>query len=252
MTITTTSTIAHIERNAALPRQAFSLPFATTLLRGDCCNSPAPLRHLLLLHGAGQADRSSYLPLRQHLQSQRVASSAFDFIGHGETGGSLLGSSLRQRVEQALAVYRHCHADNKPVALLGSSMGAYIALHLLEQLPCSHLILQVPGAYTPQAFDVPFGPAFSAMLRQPLSWLDSDAWSRLQQFRGHVLIVAAKQDAVIPRSLIEKLYASTSQCRSSQLLWLAGAGHQLQQHWQAQPTAALHYHRQLLHFLQQD
>ncbi len=252
MTISTTPAIASSMENAPLPRSEFTLPFLHTRLRGDCCNSPVPLRHLLLLHGAGQADRASYLPLRQHLQSQQIASSAFDFIGHGETGGSLLGSSLRQRVEQALAVYRHCHADNRPVALLGSSMGAYIALRLLEQLPCSHLILQVPGVYTSQAFDAPFGPDFSAMLRQPLSWLDSDAWSRLQQFRGHVLIVAAEQDTVIPRMLVEKLHASTSQCHSSQLLWLAGAGHQLQQHWQTQPAAYLHYREQLLHFLLQD
>jgi uncharacterized protein len=252
MTISTTHAIACAMRDSLLPRTTFTLPFFHTRLRGDCCNSPNPLRHLMLLHGAGQADRSSHLPLRQHLQSQQIASSAFDFIGHGETGGSLLGSSLRQRVEQALAVYRHCHADNTPVALLGSSMGAYIALRLLDQLPCSHLILQVPGAYTPQAFDIPFGPAFSAMLRQPFSWIDSDAWPRLQQFRGHVLIVAAEEDAVIPRMLVEKLHASTSQCRSSQLLWLAGAGHQLQQHWQAQPSAALHYHQQVLRFLLQD
>lgn len=252
MTINTTPAIACAMQDASLSRATFTLPFLHTLLHGDCCTSPAPLRQLMLLHGAGQADRSSYLPLRQHLQSQQIASSAFDFIGHGETGGSLLGSSLRQRVEQALAVYRHCHAGNTPVALLGSSMGAYIALRLLDQLPCSHLILQVPGAYTPQAFDVPFGPAFSAMLRQPLSWLESDAWPRLQQFRGHVLIVAAEQDTVIPRLLVEKLYASTSRCRSSQLLWLPGAGHQLSQHWQAQPAAALHYRQQLLRFLQRD
>ena len=252
MTISTTPAIASSMGNAPLPRSEFTLPFLHTRLRGDCCNSPAPVRQLMLLHGAGQADRASYLPLRQHLQSQQIASSAFDFIGHGETGGSLLGSSLRQRVEQALAVYRHCHADNKPLALLGSSMGAYIALRLLEQLPCSHLILQVPGAYTPAAFDIPFGPAFSAMLRQPLSWLDSDAWPRLQRFRGHVLIVAATQDEVIPRKLIEKLHASSRHCRSSQLLWLEGAGHQLQRYWQAQPAAAVHYRQQLLRFLQQD
>jgi hypothetical protein len=36
--------------------------------------------------------------LRQTLQQQGIASTAFDFVGHGETGGSLLGSSLAHRV----------------------------------------------------------------------------------------------------------------------------------------------------------
>jgi pimeloyl-ACP methyl ester carboxylesterase len=178
----------------------FPLPCGDHLLCGDQLHCPQPRAHLLVLHGAGNGQRAPFLPLRQTLQQQGIASTAFDFVGHGETGGSLLGSSLAHRVCQAKAVLTASRLHTQPVALLGSSMGAYIAIRLLEYIECSHLILQVPGAYTPEAFAVPFGPAFSAVLRQPDSWLESDAWDRLAGFRGHLLLVEAERDAVIPRA----------------------------------------------------
>ncbi|WP_420835419.1 serine aminopeptidase domain-containing protein [Aquitalea pelogenes] len=96
------------------------------------------------------------------LATTRHCQHAFDFVGHGDTGGSLTGSSLAHRVRQAETVLVAGGLHTQPLALLGSSMGAYIAIRLLDDIQCSHLILQVPGAYTPDAFAVPFGPAFSA------------------------------------------------------------------------------------------
>ena len=125
------------------------------------------------------------------------------------------------------------------------------ALRLLSTVDCSHLILQVPGVYTPQAYRLPFGPAFSAVLRQPDSWHDSDAWDCLATFRGHLLIVEASGDTVIPRTLVDKLHASATQARSRQRLLLGGAGHQLAAHWQRHPAAASHYRQLLARFLLQ-
>jgi len=226
----------------------FSHPFANTTLQGEQWISPGSEQHLLLLHGAGQASRAAYWPLRQFLHQRNIATTAFDFIGHGQTGGDLHGSSLDQRVQQALAIQQH-HCPPRPLALLGSSMGSYIALHMLAHMECSHLVLQVPGVYTPAAFKLPFGPAFSHVIRQPDSWADSDAWALLEAFRGHVLIVAAEQDQVIPRQIIERLHASSRQASSCQLLWISGAGHQLGLHWQAHTAAAENYRQAIADFL---
>ena len=230
----------------------FPLPCGDDLLHGDqCAGSPAQT-HLLLLHGAGNGQRSPFLPLRQTLQQHGIASTAFDFVGHGETAGRLTGSSLAHRVQQAESVLSASGLHARPLALLGSSMGAYIAIRLLEHIECSHLILQVPGVYTPDAFAVPFGPAFSAVLRQAASWQNSDAWDRLAAFCGHLLIVKAQHDAVIPHALIERLYASASQAKSRSRLLLEGAGHQLAAHWPAHPAAASHYQQHIARFLLQD
>lgn len=229
---------------------AFTLSFADTLLHGDQLDCHPAQRQLLLLHGAGNASRAPFMPLRRHLQQAGIASTAFDFVGHGDTGGSLTGSSLEQRVAQTQAVMQ-ARLPAQPLALLGSSMGAYIALRLLSAVECSHLILQVPGVYTPRAYHLPFGPAFSAVLRQPDSWSDSDAWDCLAAFRGHLLIVEASGDTVIPRALVDKLHASATRASSRQRLRLEGAGHRLAAHWQRHPAAASDYRRQLTRFLLQ-
>ena len=163
-----------------------------------------------------------------------------------------MGSSLAHRVDQAKLVLAASGLQTASLALLGSSMGAYIAIRLLEYIDCSHLILQVPGVYTPDAFTVPFGPAFSAVLRQPDSWLDSDAWDRLAGFRGHLLIVTAQHDAVIPRTLTERLHASAGHAKSRSRLQIEGADHLLAPHWQAHPEAAHRYQQHIARFLQQD
>ncbi|NWK77525.1 S9 family peptidase [Aquitalea sp. LB_tupeE] len=230
----------------------FPLPCGDHLLHGDHLHCPQPRAHLLLLHGAGNGQRAPFLPLRQTLQQQDIASTAFDFVGHGETGGSLMGSSLAHRVHQAKLVLAASGLHTQPLALLGSSMGAYIAIRLLSEIQCSHLILQVPGVYTPAAFTVPFGPAFSTVLRQPDSWQKSDAWDRLAGFRGHLLLVEAEHDAVIPRALTERLYASATKAKSRSRLLIDGAGHLLAAHWQAHPDAARRYQQHIARFLLQD
>lgn len=230
----------------------FPLPCGDHLLHGDQLHCAQPRTHLLLLHGAGNGQRAPFLPLRQTLQQQGIASTAFDFVGHGDTGGSLTGSCLAHRVRQAETVLVASGLHTQPLALLGSSMGAYIAIRLLGDIQCSHLILQVPGAYTPDAFAVPFGPAFSAVLRQPDSWLDSDAWDRLAGFRGHLLLVEAEHDAVIPRALSQRLHDSASQAKSRSRLLIDGAGHLLAAHWQAHPDAARCYQQHIARFLLQD
>lgn len=229
----------------------FPLPYSNVLLHGEQLDCDEPKRQLLLLHGAGAASRASFMPLRQHLQQKGIASTVFDFIGHGQTSGSLIGSSLEHRVQQAETVLYACRHTSTPRALLGSSMGAYVALRLLAAHPCSHLILEVPGVYSPQAYQLPFGPAFSAVLRQTGSWTNSDAWDCLSTFRGHLLIVVAEQDQVIPPALTDRLYASATQVRSRQLLNIAGADHHLTKYWHSKPAAAQHYHQQLADFLLQ-
>ncbi len=226
-----------------------SLAFDDIQLQADTLGAGPCQRALMLLHGAGGAHRGVYADLRHYLAGQGISSSALDFVGHGETGGSLLGSSLASRVAQAARLAE----AHPPQALLGSSMGAYIAIRLLAQLPAvTHLVLQVPGVYNPAAFETPFGPEFSAILRQENSWRDSDAWDRLARFEGHLLIVAAERDEVIPHEIVERLYAAAGATCSRALLTIDHAGHQLGRHWAENPLAMTEYRQNLAAFLARD
>lgn len=208
-------------QSSPLPRP-LAVPFEGHTLRADTLAGSAQ-PHLFCIHGGGVRCRSVFNDLRQTLNTQGIGSTALDCIGHGQTGGTFANSSLASRDRQALAVIRHSGAQ--PNALIGISMGAYNAVRLSEVLNVETLILVVPGIYTPQAYDVPFGPAFSAIIRKERSWVDSDAWEKLQQFEGRLLVIAAEHDEVIPLEIPERLVAAANRASDRHLLMVPGAGH---------------------------
>lgn len=178
--------------------------------------------HVLALHDGGNAQEGVFSRLREALALRGVGSTAFDCIGHGRTGGDKLGSSLAERTAQARAVIG---ATCRPTAILGASMGAYNALRLAPEFDPRALVLVVPGVYCPQAYEVPFGPGFSRLIRQPRSWLDSDAWAILSRFTGRLLVIAAEDDEVVPLEIPQRLHAAAVQAQSRSLLVVPGAPH---------------------------
>jgi uncharacterized protein len=186
----------------------FSVQFGTHHLSGDVLSlSETDPARLVILHGAGLGTRDRFRPFRTCLAQHGISSLAFDFIGHGETGGDLSESSLQRRTEQACAVIESVGVT-RPFSLLGSSMGGYNAVKLLEIYPIENLILFVPAMYGTAAYAVPFGEAFTRVIRQPNSWAESDAWRILGAFRGRLLLVMAGLDDVIPEDVVRRIYAS--------------------------------------------
>jgi putative transposase len=199
----------------------FGLPFGLYhVLRGDSFTTPCST---LVLHGAGKSSRATFSELRHSLNGRGIPTASFDFIGHGETGGDLIGCTLQGRTEQAAAVIRHTCME--PLTLIASSMSGYTAIKLTELFGVNNLILLVPAVYTPRAYCLPFGPEFSAAIRVPGSWKDSDAFDILSGFKGNLLIIAAESDNVIPVEVIEQLHASAKNTRVRRLHVVPGSGH---------------------------
>jgi uncharacterized protein len=203
--------------------EQFGVPFGGFTLRGDHYVG-ARSNHTVLLHGAGASTRHMHHLLRNALQQRGVGTTCFDCVGHGETGGALAQSSVASRTRQAEAVIA-ARAMDQPLALIGISMGAYNALRVAQTHPVDALVLMVPGVYTPPAYDVPFGPEFSAIIRRERSWADTDAWDMLARFEGSLLVVAAEHDAVIPRDIPERLVASAVRARQRELMVVEGGAH---------------------------
>ncbi|WP_299009318.1 alpha/beta hydrolase [uncultured Shewanella sp.] len=203
-----------------MPLSPFELAFKEHVLKGDI---NADVCDTLVMHGAGQSSRARFAKLRQALLKRGIASAAFDFIGHGETGGQMSESSLSCREKQALSVIKSLKMS--PKMLIGSSMSGYTAIKLTQHLQVEQLVLLVPGVYTPSAHRVNFGPEFSNIIRRENSWYDSDAFDVLAQFTGEVVIVAAENDAVIPRLLVERLYEAVSQAKRRVLKVIPNATH---------------------------
>lgn len=198
----------------------FRLPFEDHLLDGD---TTADTCQTIILHGAGQSDRARFERLRKGLHASGIPSAGFDFIGHGRTGGSLTGSCLRSRTAQAEAVIRHVCSE--PLTIIGVSMGGYTAVKLVQCVAVQNLVLLVPAVYTPRAYALPFGPEFSAAIRKPGSWQDSDAFDILERFTGNLLIIAAEADHVIPTAVIDRLYASAGNAGKRRVHVVPGSKH---------------------------
>jgi pimeloyl-ACP methyl ester carboxylesterase len=190
----------------------FELRFGDVQLRGDAYAERCPT---LVLHGAGKSSRARFSQMRAGLDACGLPSVSFDFIGHGETGGKITDSSLHGRTAQAATVIRHACAE--PLTLIAASMGAYVAIKLTAQFAVNNLILMVPAVYTPEAYDLGFGPRFSAAIRVPGSWRDSDAFGILEGFTGNLLVIAAAHDHVIPRDVIERIHRSGKHARTNLL-----------------------------------
>lgn len=201
----------------------FEVPFNGLTLKGDQFVGTDSNR-VLYLHGAGASTRHGHRLLRGELQRRGIGSTCFDCVGHGETGGSLAQSSVASRTRQAQAVIA-ARGMTEPLVVFGSSMGAYNAIRLTQLHRVDALVLIVPGVYTPSAYEVPFGPEFSAVIRRERSWIDSDAWEILSRFEGRLLVIAAEHDAVIPLEIPQRLVAAATRAQSSQLHVVQGAEH---------------------------
>lgn len=202
----------------------FSIDFEKHFLIGDAIGVDLSTT-VLMLHGAGQSHRKKMLPLRRELLELGIGSVSFDFIGHGETGGKLVSSSLSSRTRQACCVIKELGLSSKPLSIIGASMGAYNAVELTQLYPVECLILIVPAMYTEKAADVPFGPLFSELIRAPFSWRSAEGWQIMGKYRGRLLVIAAENDTVIPREIVVRYYHSAMLAASRELVTIGNTGH---------------------------
>jgi hypothetical protein len=179
---------------------------------------------VLVLHGAGNSNRGRFRTLREELFAKGISSVAFDFVGHGDTGGDLKNSSLSSRTRQACRVVDSLDLQ-QPFSVIGASMSAYTSVKLLEHFRIKSLILLVPAMYTSLAYSIPFNRGFSDIIRQPQSWVQSDAWRLLADYTGRLLIVAGENDQIIPRDVINRIYDSAVNAVERKLYIAPNAAH---------------------------
>ncbi|KKW40786.1 hypothetical protein A3I46_03330 [Candidatus Kaiserbacteria bacterium RIFCSPLOWO2_02_FULL_54_13] len=218
-----------------MKRKPFNISFGKTTLVGDSIHTKARPQWLFL-HGAGLSDRKRFEQFRMLLAQRGIASSSFDFIGHGETGGDLAGSSLESRVAQAAAVIDSWGIP-QPLSIVASSMGGYIGIKLTKLYDIQNLVLLAPAAYAMNAYSSPFGPVFTEAIRSPFSWRETDAWEILKNFKGNLLIYAAEKDRVIPHEIIERMYDSARNARFREMNIVKDATHSLAKWLDEQPDS---------------
>lgn len=186
-----------------MKRNTITIDFKETQLVGDILPADS-VPDVIFLHGAGTSDRMRYDYLRLPLVKDGIASCAFDFIGHGETGGQLESSSLEERTDQASSVIDTLSMP-QPIGIVATSGSADVAIRLTQFFEVNRLVLLVPAVQ------------------------DEEAWETLNTFDGKLLIIAAGDDQVVPREIVDQIYAEAKYAASRQIHVVEGASHQIQQ-----------------------
>ena len=201
-----------------------------------CESNSAGQADILMLHGGGVVSGlHNYNWLRTDLLNFGITSCSFDFAGHGRSCGALIDSSLAQRTEEAYEV-----AASKrlryPMTVVGASMGAYIALKLTEHCAVNALILFVPAVYSKHAYEARFGDEFTRIIRQPLSWMDSDAWEIIGRYTGSLVIITAEKDDIVPQEIPIRLFDSANNARERFLYTVPKSPHKILSYLQDAPN----------------
>ncbi|TSA44924.1 hypothetical protein D4R51_02950 [bacterium] len=130
-----------------------------------------------------------YGHLALKLLDENESSLLYNQPATGGSSGEWENETIQSRTDILVGVSRHFHelTNSSNLSLIGTSAGAYMAVNALEQLENQHikvpkLVLLSPAAYPKDAEDVPYGPAFTGIVRQPWDIAESPIFPKLEQY----------------------------------------------------------------------
>jgi alpha-beta hydrolase superfamily lysophospholipase len=184
---------------------------------------------VVILHGAGSA-KESHFDFARLCRDSGLAALAFDARGHGRSEGEFGPSALDDVRSMCELMREHAPA----VALRGSSMGGFCAIHAAAGDPSLAAVVAIcpapedillRGLRSELLTDFAFDPAALG------SWLESlDLYAAVAGLGPEtaLLLLHARGDERIPYTVSEELYAAAHEPK--RLLLLPGGHHRSLQH----------------------
>ncbi|MET3931029.1 pimeloyl-ACP methyl ester carboxylesterase [Lysobacter sp. OAE881] len=122
--------------------------------------------------------------------------------------------------------------DERAIAVVGFSYGAYLATLLTAQRHVQWLALRAPALYPDEGWNVPKHElearvALDEYRRQIQPPDGNRALTALTQFRGDVLLVSSQHDQVLPQPVAESFRGALVRASSITTRTIAGADHEL-------------------------
>jgi pimeloyl-ACP methyl ester carboxylesterase len=186
----------------------------------------APLGGVVILHGAGSRKESHYDYARR-LRAHGLAAIAFDQRGHGDSTGPM-DTRMAGDVATAAALL-----GPGPVALRGSSMGAYVALVAAERAGAAAVVAICPASASGlraglRARRLPFAAddvALDAFLAE------HDELAAACALACPVLLLHAEGDEIVPIAQSAAIAAARDEAgRPTRLVRVPGGDHRSVQH----------------------
>jgi uncharacterized protein len=189
-----------------------------------------PAAGVVILHGAGSA-KESHFDFARGCRADGMAALAYDARGHGKSEGSFGPGAF----DDALAMVELLRAHAPRIALRGSSMGGFQAIHAGARDPSICAVVAICPA--PEAGLLRFLATSSQELEfrcdaeACVPWLESldlsDGASQLGPETA-LLLLHARGDEQVPYTISEQLYEAAHEPK--RLLLLPGGHHRSVQH----------------------
>jgi uncharacterized protein len=188
-----------------------------------------PVAGVVVLHGAGSA-KESHFDFARGCREDGIAALAYDARGHGESDGSFGPGAI----DDALAMVELLRAHAPRVALRGSSMGGFQAIHAGARDPAVCAVVAICPAteegllrFLRSAQRLEFECDADACA----PWLESLDLFEAAASLGpgtSLLLMHARGDEQVPYAVSERLFEAASEPK--RLLLLPGGHHRSVQH----------------------
>jgi pimeloyl-ACP methyl ester carboxylesterase len=198
---------------------------AATKVYADSGREPS----VISFHGFGTtATRTRIRYMLDHLAGHGVSSACFDFSGNGDSTGELDKATLNLRRDEAHAAAKFLGRPEGSLAIIGTSMGAYLAALLSPVLRPRSLILISPAAYPEDAMELKLTEDFPKLARRPPgAYVGSPAFEALRTFEGDLLVITGGKDEVLPEGVTQLYAESAPSARSRKVIRLEESGHKV-------------------------
>jgi len=188
-----------------------------------------PEAGVVILHGAGSA-KESHFDFARGCREDRLAALAYDARGHGRSDGAFGPGAI----DDTLAMVELLRSHAPRVALRGSSLGGFQALHAAARDPAICAVVAIcPAPENRLLRGLASGELreFECDVSATEMWLETldlyDAAGRLGPHTS-LLLLHARGDEQIPYAVSEDLYAAAHEPK--RLLLLPGGHHRSLQH----------------------
>jgi fermentation-respiration switch protein FrsA (DUF1100 family) len=188
-----------------------------------------PRAGVVILHGAGSA-KESHFDFARGCRADGIAALAYDARGHGRSEGAFGPGAI----DDALAMVELLRRHASPLALRGSSMGGFQAIHAGARDPSLCAVVAIcpaPEELLLRSLRSEEPLRFRCDVHATREWLAShDVYESVRGLgpRTALLLMHARGDEQIPWTVSEELHAAAHDPK--RLLVLPGGHHRSLQH----------------------
>ncbi|HEY4512684.1 MAG TPA: alpha/beta fold hydrolase [Candidatus Paceibacterota bacterium] len=190
---------------------------------------------VLFVHGWKSSQVKSF-DVARSLAEEGNISLTFNLREHGDEGGNPSTCSRKDFLDDTRAAYdflaKKEGVDPDNITVVGTSMGAYLAMILSEERKFKQLAFRVPANYQDEGFEEPGirgsdFPDVVAWRKTKHDWSETRALKALHGFSGDVLIVESGKDEMVPHATVESYVDAVSDKEKVLHVLMADVGHSI-------------------------